>query len=283
MGVVFHVEKMNVNDFSFSIKLANSVHWDMTVRDFEFMLKLEPEGCFVLFHGGERFGIATSISYGKVGWLGNLIVKEDSRGQGAGSILLQHVLDYLVKKGMETVGLYAYPHLINFYETFGFKSNRELIVLHGKVSYNSSNQVALETADKPNVDEIVNFDRQCFGTDRKKLLKPIILEKRNLGYISNESETTTGYVLAKVQDKTAEIGPVAFKANKMKQALALLRTAFIRLHDFETFIYIPRKETELLKIAHQAGLKEAFRAVKMIWGLNIFKNCIYTPESLERG
>lgn len=282
MSVVFHAEKMKVNDFSFAIKLANSMHWDMTVRDFEFMLKLEPEGCFVLFHGGERFGIATSISYGKVGWLGNLIVREDSRRQGAGSILLQHVLDYLVKKGVETVGLYAYPHLANFYETFGFKSNREVVVLHGKVSYNS-NQLTFETADKPNVDEIVNFDRQCFGADRKRLLKPIILEKRNLAYISNESETTTGYVLAKVQDKTAEIGPLAFKANNMKQALALLRTAFIRLHDFETFFYIPKNESELLKIAYEAGLKEAFRAVKMIWGLNIFKNCIYTPESLERG
>jgi hypothetical protein len=37
------------------------------MEDFEFAAKLEPEGCFVLFHGSERAGIATCVSFEKIG------------------------------------------------------------------------------------------------------------------------------------------------------------------------------------------------------------------------
>ena len=72
---------MRADDFPFATKLANTMDWNMAMADFEFMSSLEPEGCFVAFQGSERLGIATSISFGNVGWFGNLIVKENARRQ----------------------------------------------------------------------------------------------------------------------------------------------------------------------------------------------------------
>ena len=258
------------------------MHWDMTARDIQFMLNLEPEGCFVLFRGGNRFGIATSICYGKVGWLGNLIVREDIRREGAGSYLVQHVLDYCRKKGVETVGLYAYPSLVKFYEKFGFKSSINLKVLKGRAAY-SADQVALRTPKKLDVEKIVVFDSQCYGTERRKLLEAIILRGNNLCYFIEGNEIAKGYILAKVQDKTAEIGPLACEAKDIEQALLLLKAALSKLNGLETFIYIHEKEVELLKVALKAGLKEDFQVTKMVSGYNISKDCIYIPESLERG
>lgn len=258
------------------------MHWNMTEKDIEFMLNLEPQGCFVLFRGGDRFGIATSISYGKMGWLGNLIVREDVRREGAGSYLVQYVLNYLRKKGIETIGLYAYPSLVKFYEKFGFKSNTNLKVLNGRVAY-PADQVTLRTANRLDVGKIVNLDKQCFGTDRKRLLEAIILGEKNLCYFLNGNEIAKGYIMAKIQDKTAEIGPLVCEVNSSEQALLLLEAVLSKLNDFETFIYIPRNEVELLKVAYKAGLKDAFQVVKMISGFNVSRNCIYTPESLERG
>ena len=107
---MFHVEKMEDGDFPFAVELANTMNWNMTTADFEFNMKLEPNGCFVLFHGQERSGIATCISFGKIGWFGNLVVKETLRGEGAGKLLIQQALDYLKSNSVKTIGLYAYPN-----------------------------------------------------------------------------------------------------------------------------------------------------------------------------
>jgi len=273
---------MNFADFSFAVQLANTMNWNMTPEDFEFMVKLEPDGCFVLFYGQERLGMATSISLGKLGWFGNLVVKEGARKEGAGSFLLKHAIDYLKNKDVETIGLYAYPHLVKFYESFGFKPNIDFLVLKGKAAV-PVNQVTVRAAKELDIPEITFFDCQCFGANRQKLLKAILLNKDNLCYISTENNAVTGYVVAKVYGKFAEVGPLICHANRVDEALLLLKTILNKLDDLEVSVYIPKKETTLLKMLRQAGLKEDFCVVRMFLGAPVAKNCIYTAESLERG
>jgi predicted N-acetyltransferase YhbS len=273
---------MEVDDFPFAVQLANTMNWNMTVEDFEFMVKLEPLGCFVQFHGQERVGIATSVSFGKVGWFGNFVVKENFRGEGAGSILMKHAIDYLKSKGVETIGLYAYPHLANFYESFGFRPDVDFLVLQGKAVLPATKEL-LKAAKKQDVPEVVDIDCECFGVDRRKLLEPILLNKSNLCYVSTENSEIIGYVAAKVYDKMAEVGPLMCKANRAKAAVLLLKTILTRLNGLNVFVYIPKKETELLSILFKAGLKEDLQVVRMFMGPAVAKNCIYTAESLERG
>ncbi len=279
---MFHVEKMEVADFPFAVQLANSMNWNMTIEDFEFMTKLEPNGCFVLFHNKERSGIVTSVSFGKAGWFGNLVVKEHFRSEGAGNLLTKHALRYLRITGVETIGIYAYKHLVNFYEKFGFESDIDFVVLKGKVKF-SSKQTRLEEARKRDIPEIINFDRQWFGANRKKLLEAILLSSKNLCYISTENNKITGYVVAKVYGKTAEIGPLMCPPNHEEGAVILLANILHRLNGIEVFIYIPKKMAELLKMLTKAGFKENFRVVRMFLGSGVAQNCIYTAESLERG
>jgi predicted GNAT family acetyltransferase len=279
---MFHVEKMEVDDFPFAVQLANTMNWNMTVEDFEFMMKLEPLGCFVQFHGQERVGIATSVGFGTVGWFGNFVVKEDFRREGAGSILIKHAIDYLKNKGVETIGLYAYPHLIKFYESFGFEPDTDFLVLQGKAAFPATQRM-LKAAKKQDVPEVIGLDSRCFGADRRKVLEPILFNKDNLCYVSTENNKSTGYVAAKVYDKMAEIGPLICKANRVKAAASLLKTILSRLNGLNVFMYIPKKETELLDILNKVGLKEDFRVVRMFMGPAVAKNCIYTAESLERG
>jgi len=273
---------MGVDDFSFAVQLANTVNWNMTVEDFEFMVKLEPQGCFILFHKQERFGTATSISFGKVGWLGNLIVKEGIRREGAGSLLARHVINYLKNKGVETIGLYAYPHLVKFYESLGFKAEIDFLVLKGKVAFTATHET-LREAKKQDIPGITDFDSQCCGADRKKLLEPILLNKSNLCYISTENGEVAGYVAAKVHGKMAEVGPLTCPANREETAALLLKTILSRLNGLKVFTCIPKKETVLLNILNHAGLKEDFCVVRMFSGPAIAKNCICAAESLERG
>ena len=279
---MFHVTKMKTSDFLFAIQLANTMGWNMTKKDFEFMVKLEPQGCFIQFLYNERVGIATTISFGKVGWFGNFIVKETIRGEGAGGLLIQKAIAYLKNNDVKTIGLYAYPHLVKFYEHFGFKSDINFSVLKGKPNFPTP-QDSLKAATKLNIPELIELDRRCFGASRKKLLEPLLLNKSSLCYISTENNEITGYVAAKVYDKMAEVGPLISHAKHVEDALMLLKTILSRLNGFEVFIYIPQKEIELLNLLRAVGFKEEFSLERMFLGPVIVKNCIYTAESLERG
>jgi predicted GNAT family acetyltransferase len=279
---MFHVEKMRVDDFPFAVQLANTMNWNMTTEDFEFMIKIEPLGCFVQFNNQERVGIATSVSFGKVGWFGNFIVKEKYRGEGAGSILIKHAIGYLNSKGAEIIGLYAYPHLVEVYKSFGFEPDTEFLVMQGKVAFPVT-QGLQKAPNKRDVIEVIDLDRRCFGADRMKLLEPILLNKRNLCYVSTENREITGYVVAKVYGEMAEIGPLICKKNLAKASVLLLKTVLNKLDGLNVFIYIPKKEKKLLNILQKAGLKEDFQVVRMFMGPAVAKDCIYAAESLERG
>jgi len=279
---MFHVEKMQVDDFPFAVQLANTMKWNMAVEDFEFMMKLEPQGCFVLFHGSERLGICTSVSFGKVGWFGTLVVKGGYRREGAGSLLVKHAIDYLKNKGVETIGLYAYPQLISFYESFGFKPDIDFLVLQGKTAFPPA-EGKVRKAKKQDVPEVIDFDSQCFGANRKKLLEPILLDTGNLCYIATENNEITGYVAAKVYDKMAEVGPLICHARRVEAAVVLLKTILSRLNGLAVSMCIPKKETALLNMLSKAGFREDFRVARMFLGPAVAKNCIYMAESLERG
>jgi ribosomal protein S18 acetylase RimI-like enzyme len=281
---MFHVEEMEVDDFLFAVQLANTMDWNMAVEDFEFMAKLEPKGCFVLFHGSERVGIATSVSFGKVGWFGNLIVKEGYRKKGAGAFLVKHAVDYLKSTGVETTGLYAYPQLIEFYKNFGFKPDVDFLVFQGKaVSSVTEGTLQLREAKKQDIPALIDFDCQCFGAHRKKLLEPILLNAGNLCYVSVDNHEIIGYCAAKVYDEMAELGPLLCRQNRVDIAVTLLKTILGKLRNLDVFTCVPTEETTLLETLFKAGFRENFRVTRMFLGPAVAKNCTYIAESLERG
>jgi len=279
---MFHVEEMRAADFPFAVQLANTMDWNMAEEDFEFMLKLEPHGCFVLFSESERVGIATSVSYGRVGWFGNLIVKEAFRQKGAGPLLVKHAADFLRKQGVQTVGLYAYQNLIGFYQKLGFKLDADFSVLHAK-AVDCQAGGTLEEADERLFPSLIEFDRECFSGNRKKLLESILLSQGNLCYVSMDGDKVFGFVAAKVYGEMAEVGPLVCHRNRADIAVSLLKAILSKLRNIEVHICLPSDETALLETLNQAGFTEDFRVTRMFLGPATAKPCIYVAESLERG
>ncbi len=95
---MFEVRKLLEEDFDFAVNLTDTRDWQLTEEDFRFMLEMEPEGCFVLLYDSVRVGLVTNVSFGKVGWLGILIVDEKHRKSGGGRLLVQHSLEYFKVK-----------------------------------------------------------------------------------------------------------------------------------------------------------------------------------------
>ncbi|HMK95673.1 MAG TPA: GNAT family N-acetyltransferase [Candidatus Limnocylindrales bacterium] len=273
---------MRKGDFQFATKLANTMNWNMATEDFKFITNLEPDGCFVVFNGGERVGISTSISFGRVGWFGNLIVEEKWRNMGVGSLLVNHSVNYLKNRGAQTIGLYAYPNLVNFYSHLDFKLDEDFWVLHAE-NLCSLAAEALPPVGKRQVKAVEKFDCRCFGGDRKKLLESIIFEEGNLSCFKSVGNLVLGYVAATVYEKTAWVGPLMCRESEGDIAVSLLKAVLANLAGKSVYTVLPKKEVALADLLFSAGFKEEFFASRMFLGKAVAKNCIYVAESLERG
>ena len=279
---MLQAKPMRPEDFVFAVELANTMDWNMATEDFEFMTQLEPEGCLVLFEGSKPVGIATCISYGKVGWFGNLIVKEEYRHKGAGSFLVKHAVEYLLRKGVETIGLYAYPILTKFYSNQGFKADEDFAVLRAQIQETLTKE-ELSQIGKHNIQAVTKFDKECFGGDRKRLLESIILDEGNISYCVSKDNEVVGYVAATVYERMAWVGPLMCQRGNRDAAVALLKAALEKLAGKTVYLALPKKETLLVNMLFSLGFKQDFDVVQMFFGPKVAKNCIYLAESLERG
>jgi GNAT superfamily N-acetyltransferase len=273
---------MSVDDIAFAVRLTDTMNWNLVEEDFQFMKELEPEGCFIIWDESERIGVATTISFGKVGWLGNVIIREEYRGRGVGSLLVKHALDFLTKQDVKIIGLYAYQNKIPFYQRLGLEYDSEFIVLRGKPD-SSSEQVHQREASKNDEREIIDLDHFCFGASRRKLLTSILGESSNVCYVAGEKGSIRGFVVAKVYPGMAEVGPLVCQRGCPDIAVDLLKAALNRVRGLEVVTCIPEKESIIRSTLMRRGFSEAFRVARMFYGFPRLNDCIYMAESLERG
>ncbi len=279
---MFRVEKMSPEDFEFATRLSDTMDWDASEDDFEFMAKLEPEGIFVLYSDSEKVGIATTISFGKVGWLGNVIVSKEHRGTGGGSLMVQKAVEYLTNRGVETVGLYSYTDRVPFYERHGFRFDSRFIVMKGK-GFSETTKTHVKAATADDGQSIFDLDKSCFGGSRSRLLEPIIRDPANLCYVSTDDDQILGFTAAKVYDEVSEIGPLVCRGNQNGVATDLLKMMLRKLKGCNVSLCVPEKEVEILNLLRQNGFKEHLVLVRMFRGPPIANDFIYVAESLERG
>jgi GNAT superfamily N-acetyltransferase len=273
---------MSVDDYGFAVDLANTMNWGMVRGDFGFNQFLEPKGCLVLFDGLVPVGLATCISFGKVGWFGNFVVKEECRGQGGGRLLLEYAINYLRCRGVESIGLYAYPHLLEFYGRFGFEADMDLTVMCNNCLHVDNLGVS-EFGSRPDFSMLARFDSQFFGADRSRLLKGILRGENSLCYVSMEGKEVMGYVLAKVYEASVEVGPLVCCRERSDVAVNLLKTVLSAVSNRRAFLYVPQKQVVLEEFLLGLGFRKDFSLSRMFLGKPKVRNIIHLAESLERG
>ena len=279
---MYNVREMSKEDIPFAGSLADTMRWNLGAGDFEFMMELEPKGCFTLLCDSERVGIVTTVAFDNLGWFSNLIVCEDHRGKGAGALLATHAIRYLKDKGVSTIGLYAYTERTSFYRKLGFQYDSDFIVLKGNSSVATSAK-HVRQAKKADIEKILGFDYSCLGVDRKRMLEPILLDEDNLCYVSAEDRKLNGYIIAKVFNGMAEMGPLVCESGRNDIAADLTNTVLSRLKNFEISMCISNGQTAILHLLKIHSFKERFRVARMFHGPTFSRDCIFMAESLERG
>jgi GNAT superfamily N-acetyltransferase len=279
---MFQIKEMSTEDLAFAIHLTEKAGWGLSEEDFKFMMELEPKGCFALLQDSKRVGVATCVSFDKIAWFGNLIVSEESRKKGAGSLLVKHSIEYLMGRKVRTVGLYAYIDKVPFYERLEFKYDSEFVVLKGR-GFSSHIETSLRPAQKQDLQEIIDYDATCFCASRKKSLEPILLDSDNQCCTYVDDGQIQGYAVAKVYKGMAELGPVVCQQARSDVAIDLLKAVLNKLKGADVSMCIPKKESSIINMLISSGFKESFRVARMFYGPQLSEQCICIPESLERG
>jgi ribosomal protein S18 acetylase RimI-like enzyme len=165
--------------------------WGLAEEDFRFMMDLEPSGCFVAMEDGKAVGLVTTINFGQVGWIGNVIIEKDRRNRGIGSLLVEHAMNYLKQRKTETIGLYAYLRAVPLYSRLGFRTDTNFVVLEGQ-SVSKPARRNVREAEEKDLAGILNLDSYCFGGVRKRLIERIFSNKMNLCYVGCRGDELLG-------------------------------------------------------------------------------------------
>jgi len=97
----FTLRRLCADDLAAADQLRTDLGWNQTILDWQRLMALSEEGCFVAEQTERIVGTCTTVSYGNtLGWIGIMMVHPASRGQGIGYALLQRAVDQLRQRGV---------------------------------------------------------------------------------------------------------------------------------------------------------------------------------------
>ncbi len=116
------IRTMRGADIEGAMRLKQAAGWNQTVQDWERLLRLEPDGCFVEERDGVIAGSATALRYSReLAWIGMVLVLPGYRRRGIATALMRHALAWLGENGILVSKLDATDMGRPLYEQLGFR------------------------------------------------------------------------------------------------------------------------------------------------------------------
>ncbi|MEM3852459.1 MAG: GNAT family N-acetyltransferase [Methanomassiliicoccales archaeon] len=236
MSVSFR--EMKHEDIDFALSITSLERWFTEKRDIKLYIDLG--SALVAFVDGKRVGLATAFPYKSLGWVGNVVVSAEMRNRGIGEKLVTELIDRMKKKGIKTVGLYAYDRSRSLYERLGFTFDATFFECTvdrvkgnvGRVKRTSLNQ------------EILDFDLHFFPQDRSRLLQHLS-GRKGAAVLSNRDDTgaLNGYLIASPGEQAygTEIVPFCGEASSFDSFLSAIEEMPRPFH-----LYVPEENLQLI-------------------------------------
>lgn len=277
------VRALTRSDVPWAIALTDTESWGYTEADFERLLFLEPEGLFLAEAGGERVGITAATKYGRLAYIGAVIVDPKWRGKRVGEALMSACLDVLDGRGVASVRLNAYLNVIPFYERLGFRGEFENHRYAGRHEGRVSPGVRLMRED--DLAALRGVDAPFFGADRARLLRRLFAEFPRTSLVVDDGGEVVAFAFGNTTGASCEIGPFVCPPTRAVDADNLLHAMF-RAADAPCAFSLPAVNEAGLALARRAGFREVFRTLRMVRGSTDFGGDpmgVFGLAGLEKG
>jgi ribosomal protein S18 acetylase RimI-like enzyme len=266
------IRRMTPSDLDFAFHLVSGESWDMSRKELERLLAYEPEGCFVAEQRGERTGIVTTTSYGPLAWVGNSIVEPARRGRGTGAVLMQHAMQYLQEKGVETIRLDAEQKAVPLYRRLGFVEECRSLRFQG-----TGLRYAPETADRmeaSHLEDVMALDVRIFGADRSRILRQAFEDFPGLAFVSCALGELVGYIMARPIANGGKVGPWVSQPGELGEHRArfLLREVLNAFHGQPVSVGVLENNPASQDILKKHGFRELPCSLRMRLGNDRYRS-----------
>jgi len=200
------IRRMQVTDLAFAAQCTANEGWaSETLASFEGFYQHDPEGCLLAERGGHPVGICIATAYGHAGFVGELIVRPEVRGQGIGAALLNRATAYLHERGAATVYLDGVVKATPLYERHGFRKVCRSLRFSGALAGSQNPHVRrMQAGDLPSV---FALDRQAFGADRSFFLAYRLRLFPELCHVMIEGDRLKGFIPGRRGESWTAAGP----------------------------------------------------------------------------
>src|SRR6266480_4275307 len=97
------IRLMRASDVGLGLQLSGRAGWNQVAADWQRLLELQPDGCFVAEWNGRPVGTTMTCLFGPVAWVAMVLVEESLRGRGIGRALMRRALEFLDRQSVATV------------------------------------------------------------------------------------------------------------------------------------------------------------------------------------
>ena len=122
---IFTIRQMRAADLDQAFGLSLNEGWNQTMNDWKLLFENPENVCIVAEKDNRVAGTATALNHeNKIAWIGMVLVDKSLRGQGAGKMLLENIINRL--KHVESVKLDATPAGEPLYRKLGFIAEHKI-------------------------------------------------------------------------------------------------------------------------------------------------------------
>jgi GNAT superfamily N-acetyltransferase len=219
----FTLRLFKESDIDFAYESTKIEGWNYAKKDIQRMFSYNPSGCFIAEINGKRVGHVFSVNYGKLGWVGLLIVRAECRRKGVGTSLMREAINHLLSSGVETIRLEAVSAIATVYLKLGFVDEYDSLRLLGvnrKIDSATNSNVKL--LRKEAIRQIAKFDAKYFGVNRIKVLSSLYHDNPKLCFVSYTGSKLVGYIMFRKAEKGYRVGPWVCNPENAQAARELL-------------------------------------------------------------
>jgi GNAT superfamily N-acetyltransferase len=200
------IRPMQPADLEFATACTLAEGWHSETRfEFEGYYQHAPGGCLLAEVGDQRVGICIATSYGWAGFIGELIVLKEWRGQGIGRALLQAAIAYLHRQGAHSIYLDGVASAVPFYERMGFRKICRSLRFGGIIQGQA--HLGARRMCPADLDAVARLDQQVFGADRRFFLARRLAQLPEHAIVLPDGESVAGFLLCRPVANGFSVGP----------------------------------------------------------------------------
>jgi GNAT superfamily N-acetyltransferase len=271
----FSIRPMKPGDLDQAFGLSMAEGWNQTMNDWKLLLDNPDDICIVAEKEKRVAGTATALNHNNsIAWIGMVLVDKSLRGQGAGKMLLEELINSL--KHIQSVKLDATPAGEPLYRKLGFVAEYNILrMTRGAMKYKPAKVSGKEilSTGKKEISEIIRLDKVIFGADRSYLLNTLFNTYPEKAFCLKKNNKIDGFLFGRAGSRFNYIGPVS--ANSPESAKQLISKSLESLNDQAIAIDVPEDKKDLAEWLESEGFVRQRHFTRMYLNVNPYPG---TPD-----